>query len=157
MHRAFDIKLLHHIINKIFMKSALKFIKIILNHMKDLLCHGTILQCQYGLLPTPFKVLPQNLVKGSKAFAGNIMDNKPFVNITPFGMCKSLLNPMTIISPVGVIFPPCVPNISAPWLMPSTKVKIGKLPAINQGSKCMCMQGLGEIKPLITTLPRVRV
>ena len=113
-------------------------------------CSGATLKCSFGMTPSSLVVLPVN-----RTFTGtpaaNIMDNKPFVNILPFGMCQSLANP-TVASAtsaaLGVLTPmPCVPVIPAPWVPGSLNVLIGNLPALNNTSKLMC-QWLGVIEIL---------
>ena len=113
-------------------------------------CSGATLKCSFGMTPSSLVVLPVN-----RTFTGtpaaNIMDNKPFVNILPFGMCQSLANP-TVASAtsaaLGVLTPmPCVPVIPAPWVPGSPTVLIGNVPALNNTSKLMC-QWLGVIEIL---------
>ena len=77
--------------------------------------------------------------------AANIMDNKPMVNIPPFGMCMSMANP-TVASAtaaaLGVLTPmPCVPVTAAPWVPGCPTVLIYNFPALNDSSKCMCTWG----------------
>jgi len=91
-------------------------------------------------------VLPQNrVVTSSVPPAANIMDNKPLVNILPFGMCQSLANPTVAAATaaaLGVLTPmPCVPVTTAPWVPGSPTVLIGNMPALNNSSKLMCMWG----------------
>lgn len=104
-----------------------------------------------GVAPSSLLVLPTNRVVGTTPIA-NIMDNKPFVNILPFGMCTSLANP-TVASAtaaaLGVLTPmPCVPQTPAPWVPGAPKVLIGNMPALDQSSKLMCMWG-GVISILV--------
>jgi len=104
-----------------------------------------------GVAPSSLLVLPTNRVVGTTPIA-NIMDNKPFVNILPFGMCTSLANP-TVASAtataLGVLTPmPCVPQTPAPWAPGAPKVLIGNMPALDQSSKLMCMWG-GVISILV--------
>jgi hypothetical protein len=77
--------------------------------------------------------------------AANIMDNKPMVNIPPFGMCMSLANPTVAAATaaaLGVLTPmPCVPVIPAPWAPGSAKVMLGNMPALNNTSTCNCAYG----------------
>src|SRR5579875_3104057 len=105
---------------------------------------GSMLQCSFGAAPSSLVVLPANRVLTSTPDA-NIMDNKPIVNIVPFGMCSSLANP-TVASAtsaaLGVLTPmPCVPVIPAPWAPGSPTVTIGGMPALNNTSKCNCTWG----------------
>ncbi len=105
---------------------------------------GALLKCSFGLAPSPLVVLPANRVVGMTPLA-NIMDNKPLVNIMPFGMCRSLANPMVAVATaaaMGTLVPmPCIPFTLIPWLPGSFKVFIGPMPALNNSSKCLCMWG----------------
>ena len=105
---------------------------------------GSTLQCTFGAAPSSLVVLPTNKV-GTPVPAANIMDNKPIVNIPPFGVCMSLANP-TVASAtsaaLGVLTPmPCIPVTTAPWVPGSPTVLIGNMPALNNSSKCMCNWG----------------
>src|SRR5215469_9674593 len=105
---------------------------------------GSMLQCSFGAAPSSLVVLPANQVLTSTPDA-NIMDNKPLVNILPFGMCSSIANP-TVASAtaaaLGVLTPmPCVPAIPAPWVPGAPTVLIGNMPALDNSSKLMCMWG----------------
>lgn len=99
-------------------------------------------QCTFGDAPTPLNVVdPTRPMAGNMPMA-NIMDNKPMVNIMPFGTCKSLANP-TVASAtsaaMGVLTPmPCVPVIAAPWAPGSPTVMVCNQPALNSNSKLMC-------------------
>ena len=102
---------------------------------------GAMLQCSFGAAPSTLSVLPANMVQTQTPDA-NIMDNKPMVNIMPFGMCSSLANP-TVASAtaaaLGALTPmPCVPVIPAPWAPGSPTVLIANMPALNNSSKLMC-------------------
>ena len=55
-------------------------------------CGGAMLSCPFGMTPSVLNVLPENRTVTSMPIA-TIMDNKPMVNVMPFGMCKSLANP----------------------------------------------------------------
>jgi Domain of unknown function (DUF4280) len=96
-------------------------------------------QCTMGQAPTPLKVLPMNKVTSTNMPAATIMDNKPFVNITPFGICKSPNHPL--FKPCKGK-PPCLPSTSAPWVPGSPTVMIGSAgPALNNMSKLICSYG----------------
>ena len=106
-------------------------------------CSGAMLQCSFGLAPSSMIVLPLNRVMTESKPAANIMDNKPFLNIVPFGMCTSLANPVVATATsaaLGVLTPmPCIPNTVAPWTPGNPTVMIGSAPSINNSSKLMCM------------------
>lgn len=107
-------------------------------------CLGATLQCSFGVAPSSLVVLPQNRVLTAVPDA-NIMDNKPMVNILPFGMCSSPSNPAVIAATaaaLGVLTPmPCVPVTPAPWVPGSPTVLIANMPALNNTSKLMCIWG----------------
>lgn len=106
-------------------------------------CSGAMLQCSFGMAPSSLVVLPVNRVFTSARPAANIMDNKPMVNILPFGMCMSLANPTVAAATtaaMGVLTPmPCMPVIPAPWVPGSPTVLLANMPALNNTSKLMCM------------------
>lgn len=107
-------------------------------------CMGAMLKCSFGLAPGTLMVLPANAVLTAVPDA-NIMDNKPMVNILPFGMCQSMANPMVAAATaaaLGVLVPmPCIPATVAPWVPGSPTVLLGSMPALNDSSKLMCMWG----------------
>jgi len=103
--------------------------------MPQQVCMGATLQCSFGAAPSTLVVLPANRVLTQTPDA-NIMDNKPLVNIMPFGMCSSPSNPAVIAalgSPV-----PCVPVIPAPWIPGAPTVLIANIPALDNTCKLMC-------------------
>jgi Domain of unknown function (DUF4280) len=103
--------------------------------MGVLVVAGANLMCSFGVAPSAL-----------------IMDNKPMVNIPPFGMCTSPSNPTVAAATaaaMGVLTPmPCVPAIAAPWVPGSPTVMVGTAPALNNSSKCMCNWG-GVIQILV--------
>jgi hypothetical protein len=104
-------------------------------------CSGATLKCSFGVAPSSLVVLPINRVLTVTPDA-NIMDNKPLVNIMPFGMCSSIANPTVATATAaasGVLTPmPCIPVIPAPWVPGSPTVLIANIPALNNTSKLMC-------------------
>lgn len=108
-------------------------------------CMGAMMKCSFGVAPSSLMVLPQNRVLISNMPGANIMDNKPMVNILPFGMCQSPANPMVIAATaaaLGVLTPmPCIPVTAAPWTPGNPMTMIGGMPAINNSSKLMCNWG----------------
>jgi len=83
-------------------------------------CTGAVMMCSFGAAPSTLAVLPANCVLTTTP-AANIMDNKPIVNVPPFGMCSSLANPTVAAATaaaLGVLTPmPCVPVTAAPWVV----------------------------------------
>ncbi|UFJ38943.1 DUF4280 domain-containing protein [Brevibacillus humidisoli] len=112
--------------------------------MGFLVCQGANMQCSFGNAPAVLSVLPTNRVTTSTPLA-NIMDNKPMVNIPPFGMCNSMANPQVASATAankGVLTPqPCVPVTVAPWAPGAPTVLIANVPALNNSSKLMCNWG----------------
>ena len=74
-----------------------------------------------------------------------IMDYIPLKNILPFGMCSSIANPQVAAATaaaLGVLTPmPCIPAVTAPWLPGASAVLVANKPALNAGSKTICMWG----------------
>ena len=107
-------------------------------------CMRAMLQSSFGVAPSSLVVLPQNRVLTGTPDA-NIMDNKPLVNIMPFGMCSSPSNTAVAAAPaaaLGVLPPmPCVPVTPAPWVTGSPTVLLANMPALNNSSKLMCAWG----------------
>ncbi len=115
---------------------------------------GDNLMCSFGGPPAPINVLPVNRVMAEGKPMANIMDNKPFVNITPFGICMSLANPTTAAltaAALGVLTPgPCTPVTPAPWVPGAPTVLVANMPALTSTSKCNCVYG-GVISVLVPT------
>ena len=108
-------------------------------------CMGAMLQCTFGVAPSTLVVLPVNRVMTSFVPAANIMDQKPMVNVMPFGMCMSPSNP-TVASAtaaaLGVLTPmPCIPNTVAPWAPGAANVLLANMPALDDTSKLTCLWG----------------
>lgn len=112
--------------------------------MGNLVCAGAVLKCSFGNAPSSFIVLPKNRVITSTPIA-NIMDNIPMVNILPFAMCSSIVNPVVAsatAAALGVLIPmPCIPVTVGPWMPGSPSVLVANMPALNNSSKCMCSWG----------------
>jgi len=106
-------------------------------------CNGAMLTCSFGIAPSSMLVLPKNRVMMENMPSANIMDNIPFVNIVPFGMCQSPSNPAVITATsaaMGVFTPmPCIPNIVTPWTPANPTVLVGNMPIINNSSMLNCM------------------
>lgn len=127
--------------------------------MGFLVTGGALLSCSFGAAPTPLNVLPVNHVLVNMP-AANIMDNKPFLNITPFGVCTSLANPTVAAATaaaLGILTPmPCIPVTVAPWVVGKPPILIGNMPALSDDSKLMCCWGgvisinfAGQVKVMV--------
>ena len=107
-------------------------------------CMGAMMQCSFGAAPSSLVVLPANKVLTGTP-AANIMDNKPLVNIMPFGMCSSMANPTVAAATaaaLGALTPmPCVPVIPAPWVPGAPTVLIANMPALDNNCKLTCAYG----------------
>lgn len=112
--------------------------------MANMVCGGALCACSFGMVPVPLVVTPENKVVTTQPLA-TIMDNVPFKNIMPFGMCSNPANPTVAAATaaaLGVLTPmPCIPAIAAPWAPGSTKVLIANKPALTSTSKLMCSYG----------------
>jgi len=106
---------------------------------------GAMMMCTFGAAPSTLTVLPVGKVMVGGPPGANIMDNKPMVNVAPFGVCMSIANP-TVASAtaaaLGVLTPmPCVPNTAAPWVVGAPTVLLANMPALNNSSTLMCNWG----------------
>ena len=108
-------------------------------------CTGAMMTCSFGVAPSSLMVLPLNRVLVSNMPMANIMDNKPMLNILPFGMCQSAANPMVIAATaaaMGVLTPmPCIPATVAPWTPGNPVTMVGSMPVINNSSTLTCTWG----------------
>lgn len=107
-------------------------------------CGGAQLMCSFGMAPSALNVLPVSRTVSNTPLA-TIMDNKPMVNVMPFGMCTCPANPSVAsatAAALGVLTPmPCIPLLVAPWAPGSPTVLVGGNPALNNTSKLMCSYG----------------
>jgi hypothetical protein len=119
---------------------------------------GAQTMCTFGLAPGTLMVTPEKRIVVQGRPVANIMDNKPFVNIVPFGLCTSLMNPVTATqtaAALGVLTPgPCTPVIPAPWIPGTPTALSGPAPTLDQTCKCMCAYGgvISVINPGSTTV-----
>ncbi len=111
--------------------------------MAQLVTNNAILMCSFGTSPGTLAVLPDKRVNAGSMPAATVMDNKPMLNIKPFGMCTSIANPTVSAATAaaqGVLTPmPCMPVTNAPWTPGSPTVKVGPQMALNSTCQLMCM------------------
>jgi hypothetical protein len=112
--------------------------------MGQQVCLGAMTRCSFGVAPSTLMVMPLNQVYTGTP-AANVMDHQPLVNVLPFGLCRSMSNPMVAAATaaaMGSLVPmPCIPVTSAPWSPGSPTVQIGNQPALNNSSKLSCTWG----------------
>ncbi len=117
------------------------------------LSEGALLECDMGLAPTPLNVLPINRVVADFMPIASIVCGVPFLNIVPFGLCKSPANPAVaaiIASSLGAVTQgPCIPMTEA-WIPADPTIVVTTGPCIdNAASILMCDWG-GVIKPTLS-------
>lgn len=113
--------------------------------MSQLVVNGATCACSFGAAPSALVILPAKMVNGAKMPIATIMDHIPMTNVMPFGMCTSVANPTVAAATaaaLGVLTPmPCVPATVAPWVPGKPMVMVGKMPALDSTSKCLCTWG----------------
>jgi hypothetical protein len=106
---------------------------------------GAATLCSFGVAPSILNVLPVSACLAGSLPAATIMDNIPFVNVVPFGLCTSLANPAVAAATaaaLGVLTPmPCTPVLPGPWVPGSPTVLVAGKPALTNVSKCLCAFG----------------
>lgn len=112
--------------------------------MAQLVASGATTRCTLGLAPGTLVAMPGGITAGAAPLA-TVTDCAPFANITPFGMCLSLLNPAVAsatAAAMGVLTPmPCTPVIMGPWQPGSPTMQIQGRPALTNLSTCQCAYG----------------
>jgi hypothetical protein len=107
--------------------------------------NGAQLMCSSGSSPSTLTVLPVNRTHIADQPEATIQDYVPMVNIKPFGMCLTLLNPqvaMATTAAQGVLTPqPCIPLTVTPWAPGAPFVTIANQPALDNLSTCNCVWG----------------
>lgn len=116
--------------------------------MPRLVVSGATLVCSMGTSPSRLSVLPTNETYGGSNPAATVQDMKPEVNLAPFGMCQSPINPQVAAATSaagGTLTPqPCVPAAPGPWTPGSKSAAIvgSAGPALlNDTCKCLCQWG----------------
>jgi hypothetical protein len=106
---------------------------------------GAMMQCSFGIVPSSLVVLPINRTYTNQVPDANIMDHVSLVNIMPFGMCSSLMNPTVAAATsaaMGALTPmPCIPNTPAPWAPGALTVLLGNAPTLDNVSQLVCAWG----------------
>jgi hypothetical protein len=94
---------------------------------------GATLQCSCGSAPSKLMVTSQTQANIDRLPIATIEDNKPLVNILPFGTCSVLT------AAAAGVPTPCVPAPAGPWMPGSTTgINIGKRPVLLSTDKLAC-------------------
>ena len=116
--------------------------------MADYVVMGATLKCPFGSASSKLVVLPINRILTVGKPKANIGDAIPFLNILPFGTCKSMANPTVAAATAaaqGVLQQmPCTP-VCAMWMGGKFNTLVGFLPALMDNCKLACMFGAGTI------------
>ena len=116
--------------------------------MAEFVVTGASAVCSFGTAPGTINATSQAacLVEGKPA--ATIQDAQP-ANITPFGMCTSLLNPQVAAATaaaMGVLTPqPCMLVPAGTWTPMKPVVLLGGQPCLTRDSTLMCSNGGGMI------------
>lgn len=113
--------------------------------MPQQVAHTAQCKCTMGAAPAPLKILPANRVLCGTLPAATVNDIIPFMNVTPFGTCKSLANPITAAltaANLGRLTPgACIPLLAGPWSPGAPTVTINGMKALDNTSKGKCSFG----------------
>jgi hypothetical protein len=92
-------------------------------------------KCVFSTAAAPLVALPVTQAMAQTGFMASILNNKPFVNIPPMGLCASPDHPvMKAAKRPG----PCLPVMTTPWLPGAPTVMTTQGPLLNNLSKAIC-------------------
>jgi hypothetical protein len=107
--------------------------------------NGAQLACNFGSAPNRLVVPPLNMSESANQPEATVDDHAPMVNIMPFGLCMSVLNPQVAAATaaaLGVLTPqPCVPATATAWMPGALTVQIAHRVALDDASMCACQWG----------------
>ena len=108
-------------------------------------CSGATMQCTMGTSKAKLTVLPDRVTDLTGKPQANISDHKSFVNLGPFGRCRSMGFPATASATAaaqGTLTPmPCMHNTPIPWMGGKMDYLIKGQPALLKSCKCQCLWG----------------
>jgi len=111
--------------------------------MPNYVCNGASMGCTFGTGSASLSILPEKCINVEHNPIANIMDFKPMVNISDFGNCISLMNPVVAAATAaanGVLQPQtCVPAIISPWMPGQPNVLVKNMPALMDFCINTCM------------------
>ena len=122
-----------------------------------------IIQCNQGTSATPLIIRPEKRVfifslmpksgkdpkkqESARSYIspGSGKDHIPFLNVSSFGLCRSLKNPAVLAATIvrlGQLTPmPCTPMTNQPWVPQSPHVAIEGFTALTNEAKLHCLFG----------------
>ncbi len=116
--------------------------------MAQIVVTGASASCSFGTTPGTVNVTSQTVCMADGKPMATIQDCQP-ANITPFGMCTSLANPMVAAATAaafGVLTPqPCMLVPAGTWIPTKTMVLIGGQPCLTNDCTLTCSNGAGVI------------
>jgi hypothetical protein len=113
--------------------------------MAKLVVNGAKLKCNQGTSPASLAIaVPPHAQSGQEDMA-TVQDHQSSVNISSFGMCRSMANPQVASATAaaqGTLTPqPCNPVTSSPWTPGASKTTLGGEAVLTDDSKCTCAWG----------------
>ncbi len=127
--------------------------------MGEVVVNGAMITCSFGSNPSQLIAASQSKCMVCGKLAATIMDVKPGVNISSFGLCSSLLNPQVAsatAAALGVLTPqPCGFIPEGTWSADKSKIILAGKPVLCNSSRLMCGMGRGIIT--ITTTGQKKV
>lgn len=101
---------------------------------------GCVSMCSMGMIPVPLTFINPMVLGGGALPSGCILDMVPYMNIPPFGLCRSLLNPITAaLSWWGGLTPgPCIFAPLGTWLPIKPNIVGSVAPVLTSDCKLMC-------------------
>lgn len=127
--------------------------------MGEVVVNGAMITCSFGSNPSELMVTSQSKCMVCGRPAATIMDAKPGVNISSFGLCSSLLNPQVAsatAAALGVLTPqPCGFIPGGMWSAGKSKIILAGKPVLCNSSRLICGMGQGIIT--VTTTGQKKV
>ncbi len=127
--------------------------------MGEVVVNGAMITCSFGSNPSELMVTSQSKCMVCGRPAATIMDAKPGVNISSFGLCSSLLNPQVAsatAAALGVLTPqPCGFIPGGMWSADKSKIILAGKPVLCNSSRLICGMGQGIIT--VTTTGQKKV
>ena len=105
--------------------------------------------CPFGTAPGMLQGTSQAVCLADGKPVGTIKDAALYVNITSFGMCRSMANPQVAsatAAALGVLTPqPCSLVTAGAWMNGKNKVLASGTPVLSSESCLLCQTGQGMI------------